>query len=274
MTATTAPRPPSRPQIRHRGRRAWRVGGAVVTVVVLLAAFLEVLTFIARETTVVETTFTAAQLADVRVLEITGERGSVDVVGSDGGGARLRSEVTRGLEAPRNEWRLDGDRLIVTSRCHLVFEEHCRVDHELTIPADLRVEVRSTSGTVRIADVDGAVRARTTMGDVELVGLSGPVDVDADMGDVTALRLRSSVVSVGLDHGRVDLTFDAPPDEVSIRSSFGDVAVAVPDVPGIYAISSSVRFGDLRNDLRTDGRSDSAITIDSDFGTVDLRYAP
>lgn len=272
---TQTPRPEQPRRGRTPGvRRGWIVGGGILTAVLLGLAFFQVLGFIARETTIVERTFDAAALRDVRIVEVHSDRGTIEVTGADTDEVRVWSRVSRGLVAPSHRIEVEGDRLVVHSDCPVVLNDHCDVDHELTVPNDLEVVVRSSNGDVRLTDLDGAASVRTQHGDVDLTRLAGALRVEGDMGTVRATQITSPTAEVAVDHGRIELAFDATPTRVSITSSFGDVLVTVPDEPGSFAVTTTTRFGDVRNGLRTDASSGSSIAVDSSFGDVDLRYAP
>lgn len=284
MTTTIAPPPAPRssPEPGGRNRRwrspgtrqAWVLGGSILTVVLLLGTLVQVVSLLAHETTTVVEDLDADALAGVRTLELHTDRGSVSVVGTDGTGVRLRAEERRGLMSPRNDWRIEGDRLVVRSECPPVLNEFCSVEHDIQVPRGMELVLDVDHGRTTVTDVDAAVTVRHDHGDLELVRVAGPVDVRSRHGQMRATQLSAPVATVDAEHGRVALEFATTPLRVRIRSEFSDVDVAVPDEPGTYAVMTSTEFGRATNALRTDPLSESSIEVTAEFGRVTLGYLP
>jgi hypothetical protein len=253
------------------------VGGSIVTAVMLLFSLVQVLSWVARETTTVETVLTAADLEGVRTVEVHNDRGSVTVVGTAGAddGARITSEVTRGLLAPTNDWRIDGERLIITSGCPAIVNEHCSVRHDIEVPADMAVVLDVEMGSVRVSDVDGGTQVRSEHGDVELVRIGGALRGDTSHGTLRGVQITADTASITSDHGDVELEFARSPMRIAVDSDFGDVDIALPDDPDIaYAVTMSTEFGRATNALRTDPGASATIDVRSEFGRVTLGYTP
>lgn len=287
MTTTFAPPPSSptpRPAPRDEGhgrrwrsrgiRQGWVLAGSVLTVVMLLFTAVQVVSLLARETTTVVDEISATDLAGVTIIELHGESGSVSITGTDRTGVRLQAEEQRGLVSPRNEWQIEGDRLVIRSECPPVLNQFCSVDHDIEVPAGMKVVLDVDHGRTVVTDVDGAVTVRHDHGNLELVRVAGPVDVRSRHGQLRGVQLSAPVATADTEHGRVALEFVESPLRVRIASEFGDVDVAVPDVPGTYAVTTSTEFGRATNALRTDPLSDSSIDVTVEFGRVTLGYLP
>jgi Putative adhesin len=137
-------------------------------------------------------------------------------------------------------------------------------------------------GEVNLQQVDGAVNADASFNDVRLTDVKGAVEAKASHGGVSGQRLLAGVraVSEGDDivldavrgpieaeakRGGVRVTPDAPVDApLSLRSSFGDVRLEVPDGSRFDLVAASdegdVRVGvphfeaGLRQKRRVEGR--------------------
>jgi hypothetical protein len=266
---------PGRRRFRSAGiRRAWVLGGGILTVVILVVGVLQVLSMIAHETTIVEESLTADELRGVRVVEVDSGHGAVHVVGTDGDGIRIRSEIREGLRAPTNEWRIDGDRLVITSDCPSFLSQFCGVDHDLQIPSGLKVVVATEHGDTRITGIDAPVDATTRHGSLEVVRVTGPIRIDAGFGNVRASQLTSPTLAVDVGHGDVEVSFASAPQRITVDAEFSDVDVAVPDDGTTYAVSTDAQFGETVNDLLTDPRSESVVEVRTKFGRISLGHAP
>lgn len=286
MTTTTSSAPSTPPRPTDLGtrpprwtgrsaRQAWIIGGSIVTVVMLLFSLLQVLSWLAQETTTVETVLTADQLAGVQVVEVRNDRGQVTVVGTADDQVRISSEVSRGLIAPTNGWHIDGDRLVVSSHCPPLLNDRCRVRHDIEIPAELGLVLDVEIGGARVSDVDGGADVTTEHGDLELVRVGGALRGDTAHGSLRGVQLTASTAAITSDHGDVSLEFATTPDRIVVDSDFGDVDLSFPDEPdAVFAVSLTTEFGRATNALRTDPTSSATVDVRSGFGRVTLGYTP
>lgn len=271
----TAPPPHGRGRFRGpRARRAWRVGGAIVTALLLVAALFQIITAIAHTTSVQTRSLTADDLRGVRTIEVRNQQGRVDVVGTDHDGIEARTEIREGLRPPTVDWTIDGDRLVVRATCPWFASEWCRVDHHIEVPSDLEVIVHAEHDDVRISDIDAAVDARTEHGSLELVRIAGPVRMRTDHGSARAAQLTAPTLSVRAAHGAVQVEFAATPQRIDVDAEFADVDIAVPDDGTTYAVSTVSTFGETVNNLPTDPRGESVIEVRTMFGRITLGHTP
>jgi hypothetical protein len=164
-------------------------------------------------------------------------RGSVagielDLAGADavivGGGDRPTVEVRR-----TDEFAF-GDRaasvrsaengiLAIRSRCPRTVFDTCSASYRLTVPDNVRVTVRTTSGDVRFSDYRGSAQVDTGTGDIAVSGYCG-----------FSLRARAQA-------GNVDAEATCPLERLELRSRMGDVRAVVP--PGRYRVDASSDIG-------------------------------
>jgi hypothetical protein len=249
-------------------RRAWLIGGSVLTVLVLVGATLNAVGLVAREDETVTTEFDASGLAGI---DVRAETGSIEVVGTDTDVVRLTVELTHGLRRTGHRAEVEGDTLVVRSSCPII-SQWCEADYRLEVPAALAVRAGIDDGRLTIRDIDGPVDADGDDGRVELVRLSGDVVADTDNGSVVATGLRSEVVDADSDNGSVRLTFAEPPRSVDATTDNGDVEVVVPDDDTTYLVDIDTDHGSTDIGVRTDPDSDRRIFGRSHNGSVTVRY--
>jgi hypothetical protein len=164
-------------------------------------------------------------------------RGSVsgielDLAGADalivGGGDRSAVEVRRTDEFAfgrhaTSQRRADGGVLAIRSRCPRTVLDVCSARYRLTVPDNVRVTIRTTSGNVRFADYRGSAQVDTGTGDITVAGFCG-----------FALRARALA-------GDVTADASCALERLELRSRTGDVRAVVP--PGRYQVDADSDVG-------------------------------
>jgi hypothetical protein len=164
-------------------------------------------------------------------------RGSVngielDLAGADavivGGGDRAEVAVRRtdefafGRHAVATR-RATGGVLAIRSRCPDAVFDVCSASYRLTVPDNVRVTVRTTSGDVRFTDYRGSAQVDTGTGDISVSGFCG-----------FSLRARSLA-------GNVTADASCALERLELRSRTGDVRAVVP--PGRYRVDADSDVG-------------------------------
>ena len=161
-----------------------------------------------------------------------GVNGAVDAITLDlatadaeivGGGERSGIEVRRTDEfafgrRAMAERRAGEGVLAIRSRCPPTVLGVCRASYRLTVPDNLRITMRTTSGSVRFTGFRGSAEVDTGTGDVSVAGFCG-----------FALRARS----LG---GDVTAGAACAVERLELRSRTGDVRAVVP--PARYQIDA------------------------------------
>jgi hypothetical protein len=122
------------------------------------------------------------------------------------------------------------------------------IAYDVTVPSSLAVTVIDDAGQVTVTGVDGAI------------------DITDSAGEVEGHDLRAPSVRVKASAGAVNLTFAAPPDEVTAHSNAGEVTVAVPS--GTYAVDASSNAGARTVDVANDPAATRHVTVSSNAGAV------
>jgi DUF4097 and DUF4098 domain-containing protein YvlB len=113
--------------------------------------------------------------------------------------------------------------LKVRSRCPATVLHSCSASYRVTVPDNVPVDVRTSSGTIRLDDYHGSARVATLSGDVQVRDFCGfSLQVRAETGDV-------------------GVTMPCAPQRLSLRSTRGAVHAIVP--PGRYQVDAESASG-------------------------------
>lgn len=254
-----------------RTRRAWLVVASLVAAVTLAVGVYQVATVLARED---RTDVAEVAAGGLDRLTVDNGAGSVTVVGvADAETVRVRARIRDGLRDTGHEVERRGDVLGVRASCPLFGSQWCSVHYTIEVPVDLPVEV-SARGGVSVSDVAGGVVASSDNSSVRLARVGGDVDVDADQGRVEGTGLVAARVRANADQGRIELEFDASPDEVDVDADQGNVMIVLPDEPGVaYATDPRADQGSISEAIRQDPSARRSITVDADQGDITITYA-
>jgi putative adhesin len=135
----------------------------------------------------------------------------------------------------------------------------CGLTYRITVPRDISLTVRTTSGDINASGAAGSLSLATGSGDVEANDIPSGVTVSTSSGDVQLsdvggkLDVQTSSGDVQLDAGRVD--------GATVRTSSGDVEL--DGVAGALALQSS------SGDITVRDARDSRLDIQTTSGEVD-----
>ena len=288
MTTTELPATPADPTPRRRVG-PWLVVGVLFALVLLAYGVLIAATVFARNT---ETRTIDVSAAGIRTIVIEGDSGAIDVTGSTDSDITGSARMGWSFNKPDVDTRVDGDTLIVQSRCTGWQPGWgCQVHLDLAVPRDAALDIRSDSGTIRADGFDAGVMLHTDSGAVfvsEVVGgatvgsdsgrinlddIEGPVVASTDSGGILASGLDSPSVEASSDSGSVDVSLTRSPTTVTARTDSGDVTVEVPDARGVaYVVQTITDSGREEVEVRTDPDSERLIEAATDSGNVHVRY--
>jgi hypothetical protein len=162
----------------------------------------------------------------------------------------------------------------------------CRVDLEVRVPSDVRVEVEAGSGTVSVErirgdvevdtgsggitidDVDGAVRTDTGSGGIRLGSVRGSVEAETGSGSITGAALQTADFTGSTGSGGIDLEFwEVRPERIELQTGSGSVRVRVPQ--GTYAVDVDAGAGRTSVEgIEEDPGASHRIRIRSGSGSV------
>ncbi|MCD9878013.1 DUF4097 family beta strand repeat-containing protein [Streptomyces guryensis] len=217
----------------------------------------------------------------VRELHVRIVNGTVNVVGTDEGSARL--EVSR-IEGPPLLVSQQGGTLTVAYD-DLPWKGFLKwLDRKgwrrsavvsLAVPADTRVEVGVVGAAAVVSGIDGRTEVKGVTGDTTLVGLTGPVRADTVSGNLEAQALRGdlrfnsvsgdlTVVEAGSSVKAdsvsgsmiVDLDPASRPTDIVLANVSGEIAIRLPH-PADAEVEANTASGTVSNafeDLRVSGQ--------------------
>jgi hypothetical protein len=152
---------------------------------------------------------------------------SVEVVGGGGGAVDVRRTDRFAFGRPPTERRaVEGGVLAIGSRCPDIVLGTCETSYRISVPDNVQVNVRTTSGPVRISGLNASARLATE---------SAPITVDGFCG----FSLTATSAS-----GDVRARTDCSPDRIEVRSGSGLVHATVPS--GRYSVEAESATGSER----------------------------
>jgi len=238
---------------RRRGRTAWRIGASVLTVAVLLWGSLNLVNLLAHGEAHFARTIPAA---GITTIDVSTDRGSVRVIGTDRDDISLHSYISDGLGGTDHTEQVRHGRLSIDASCAFPIAYWCTASYTLRVPRGMRVIAWSGSGRV------------------EASGTTATIDLRSQHGDIEAVGLRSRQVRATTDHGSVLLRFASAPHRVTAATDHGDVEVVVPRTGDAYRVELSTDHGSTRTGVPTDPGADRLIELQSGHGDVTVRYGP
>jgi hypothetical protein len=248
-------------------RRGWQIGGSITAVVVLVMGTAQTMGAVAHEE---HSTVQRFNPTGLRLVEIDNSAaGKVRVVGSDTDQIVVRTEISDGLQETRHSERIDGERLLLESRCPFL-SDFCEVRYEVEMPADLRVKVWSPA-SVSVEDITADVEVKTDES-IEVARLGGRLDAHAVSGSITARDLRSSDVGARATDGSILLDFARSPLGVRAESTDGNIEVLVPQDDELYKVHTDTVDGTTSVQVANGPDGDRSITGTTTDGDVVLRY--
>jgi hypothetical protein len=183
-------------------------------------------------------------------IELDLDEADVEIVGGEAGPIQVvRTEEFAFGRPPQDDHAVREGVLRIRARCPDTVVGTCRASYRLLVRDNVQVSVRSSSGRVRIAGLNGSARVETG---------SGPIAVDGFCGfQLTATS----------GTGHVRGAADCSPDRVELRSASGDVHAIVP--VGRYRVDANSDRGavDVRNLTQSD---DASFAVQAISGAGDV----
>jgi DUF4097 and DUF4098 domain-containing protein YvlB len=225
-------------------------------------------------TSLTESTKTSYDVYPVVGSALTIETSSVDVAVE----AKDVSEITVNRRVERNALGSDpkddyddGRLRIKDTGCGFL-SFGCDTDYVVTVPKDLAVTIKTSSGDLKVTGLGGATTLKSSSGNLEANGVSGDLSMDTSSGRVEATALSSASVTGKTSSGDVDLEFRTAPSKVEARSSSGDVSVLLPTGAETYRIDADSKSGDEVAKIKVDPAATRIITLESSSGDTTVEY--
>lgn len=248
-------------------RRGWQIGGSTVAVVLLVFGTAQSISVVSHEEYTTVERFDATALRLVKIDNSAA--GTVRVVGSDTDEVTVRTEVSDGLQKTSHSETVDGEMLVLESRCPFL-TSFCEVRYEVEMPDELALTVWSPA-SVTVEDVTGAVTVDTDES-IDVARLGGRFDARAVSGSINARDLRSSDVVAEAADGSIVLDFAEAPLAVRAGSIDGSIEVVVPEGSETYRVDARTTDGETSIQVNNGPAGDRTITATTTDGDVRIHY--
>ncbi|WP_283138987.1 DUF4097 family beta strand repeat-containing protein [Rhizohabitans arisaemae] len=192
------------------------------------------------------------------------------VLPGDGSGIHVQRWLSGTAAEPGNSsWTLDGDTLKLSVNCSgLVLD--CGGRHQVSVPGDLSLVVRSGDGEYHLSGLSGSVVVEGGSGPVRADAMTGDLSITTQEGEITVSNVRSRTLRASSDLGNVDVDFTAAPQLVDITSNAGDITVKVPTTGQRYQVSIDSGTGQGGSRVPHDSRSRNVVKLHSAEGDATL----
>ena len=224
-------------------------------------------------------------------LTVSGEAGSVEVVGESRETVALEGRTRAATEDDLEDVSVDVDRsgdtvaVVVddgTGNGLFSFGPGPVVDLELAVPDSLRVAAVDTgSGSIDVRDVRGPLEADTGSGSIAIENVEGALETDTGSGSQTLEGVEESLTAE-TGSGSIAAEFDSLADDTSLETGSGSVSLTLPaEADATIEIStgsgtatvrgSGVDRVETNDDVATTvGDGTHAVEIETGSGDVDV----
>ena len=205
-------------------------------------------------------------------LRIDGNSAQVEVRAGEGSDVRVERQFERNMfgSDPKEKYH-DGKLELRDSGCGFL-SFGCKTSYILTVPKDVQVTVRSSSGNIKVSGLDGGADLKTSSGNIEAQAVSGSLRMESSSGKLEAQDLGATTVSTSSSSGSVDLDFAVAPQSVQSKASSGDVSIRIPSSDDAYKVETDTSSGDESANIKIDANSTRTITAKTSSGDVTIEY--
>ena len=183
--------------------------------------------------------------APVSGLVVNDPVGAVLVSGGGSGGVSVTATVSYRSAQPAITQRVSGGTLsLAYSSC-----TDCGVSFQVTVPRGASITINEGTGHVG------------------LTGLAGGVDVAVHAGSVTATGLTGAEARFSDDVGGINVSFSAPPRQLTAQAQTGAIIVDVPSSAD-YRVSANTGMGALTVTVPQSSSATHVVTATTNIGAV------
>jgi hypothetical protein len=249
-----------------------------------------VLVFAATAHAATDTIRKGFNVADGGTLRLDAGVGSITIVA---GGNGVAFEVIRTARGRHDEEQLrehqitfsqEGNDVVVESDFDHSWDRWVReydVQWNIRVPAHYSIDVKTSGGSIDLADLGGKVEARTSGGSIKTGRIAGPATLKTSGGSITVNGARGDVVAhtsggsitIGETAGPVEaktsggsITISRTEGDVLARTSGGNIRIE--DASG--AVNASTSGGSINARLSRQPRGDSRLSTSGGGVSVQL----
>lgn len=177
------------------------------------------------------------ELAPGGEFVLEADSGSVEIVGTSGGGARVLVTSDRDDVESKYDFDFDAssDRVVVTvdrrgsGSLFNWFGSSGSLRFEIQVPANTRIDISTAGGKIVASDIDNEARLDTSGGSIEARRIRGPVDADTSGGRIEIADVDGDVVAdtsgggIDVENVRGSVRADTSGGSISVVRADGDV---------------------------------------------------
>lgn len=268
------PREKIQPMPRRRRRWLWIV--AVLVIIALLGSGVQAGMRGFQHSNIETHTYTYGLGTNVvPTLVLNDDTGSITIQTSDSNKVTIQEirHIPQVGGAPDAKTSQDGNTITTTVESHGGFN---RVDLNVTIPANAALQIHTSTGSIDVSGVSGAMSLTSDTGSITANqdALSGQSTLQSNTGDITfdgSLDPRGNY-QFSTDTGSIDATLpanssfhlDATTNTGSIDSDFTEVQVQHQDFKGDSA------HGDVGSGSSGSSGSSTTVTVKTNTGDINL----
>ena len=192
--------------------------------------------------------------------------GNITVLATTGRQAIVTGTVNYSLVKPVLKWEHKSNgSYLAGPTCFWVVS--CGAELTLAAPVGEAVGASSGSGNLTATNLTGAVNLNAGSGDIRLDQLSGALVLSDSSGNISGTELSGSKASVDDGSGNVDLSFERPPEMVTVSDASGNIRVALPANIS-YDISADASSGSTDVRVPTNPQSHHVIRLRAGSGNI------
>jgi hypothetical protein len=242
--------------------------GIAISVALILGGVYWALTGLTEGTKTGEGTY-AVQGETLRIDSSSAE---VEVRAGDGKDIKVERQFERNVfgSAPKEKYG-DGKLELADSGCGFL-SFGCKTSYIVTVPSDLQVTLKSSSGDVRVSGLTGGADLKSSSGSINVQDVAGSLRMESSSGDLEAQDLRATSVWSGSSSGDVDLDFAVAPQSVDSKASSGDVSIRIPSGDESYKVETDTSSGDESANVKIDQTATRTIKAKTSSGDVTIEY--
>ncbi|MFB6719490.1 DUF4097 domain-containing protein [Kribbella sp. NPDC056345] len=209
---------------------------------------------------------------DDPTLVVEGNSTSVEIRPGDGDELKVDRQFERNaLGSDPTDTFKDGKLQLKETNCGFL-SFGCKTAYVLTVPRDVKLTVKSTSGPIKVSGMTADTELKTSSGDIEVHDVAGTLRMESSSGGIDADGLSASTVTTKSSSGSAEVVFATAPLSVDAKSSSGDVTVRIPSGPETYHLETDTSSGDNEPEIRQDPSATRTIKVKTSSGDIDLGY--
>jgi hypothetical protein len=205
-------------------------------------------------------------------LRIENSSAELEVRAGDGPDIKVERQFERNVFGSAPKEKYEGGRLELRDSGCGFLSFGCKTSYILTVPKDVKVAVKSSSGDVTVSGLPSGVDLKSSSGSIEVHDVGGSLRLEASSGDIDAQGLTATTVSTQSSSGSVDLDFSEAPQSVEAKASSGDVSIRIPSGDEAYQVDTHTSSGDESANVKIDPNATRTIQAKTSSGDVTIEY--